>query len=229
LGFDFPNIVDTVGRMNSPVHGHVRSAPRFPDYPALRQEHLRDARLYATRDDLVMALPVPRGAKIAEIGVWQGKFSKFLCSQLQPRKFVAFDIFTGHEYKDWNGYTGAQLFNGLTQRQFFEREMAVFRSIMTVVEGDSQHTLRAFTDRSFDLVYVDGDHAYEGVKADAALAVEMAKLSGFLVFNDYLLIDHNYDAYGVVPAVNDLVMNQGWRVVGFALNHGMYCDIAVQR
>jgi Methyltransferase domain len=216
-------------QMTSPIHGHIGNAPRFPDYPALRQEHLRDARLYATRDDLVMALPVPKGAKIAEIGVWQGKFSKFLCSQLQPAEFVAFDIFTGHEYEDWNGLTGAQLFAGLSQRQFVERELEAFRSIATFVEGDSRHTLQRFTDQSFNLVYVDGDHRYDAVKADAALAAEMATPLGFLVFNDYLLIDHNHAAYGVVPAVNDLVVNHGWRVVGFALNHGMYCDIAVQR
>ena len=31
------------------------------------------------------------------------------------------------------------------------------------------------------------------------------------------------------PVVNDLVVNHGWRVVGFALDQHLYCDIALQR
>ena len=107
--------------------------------------------------------------------------------------------------------------------------MAPFLGITTVVEGRSQETLRGYTDRSFDLVYVDGDHAYESVKADAELAVEMAAPSGFLVFNDYLMYDHNNEAYRIVPVVNDLVVNHGWYIVGYAINHALYSDIALQR
>lgn len=215
--------------MSGPIYGHIGQAPRWPDYPDLREEHLREARLYARRDDMVAALPLPAASRIAEIGVWQGGFSKFLCATFAPREFVAFDIFTGHEYKDWNGFTGAQLFDGLTQRKFYEREMAPHRAVTTIIEGDSQQTLKAYADRSFDLVYVDGDHRYEAVNADAGMAADMARPGGFLVFNDYLLLDHNNTPYGVVPAVNQLVVERGWVVVGFALNHGMYCDIAVQR
>jgi hypothetical protein len=178
---------------------------------------------------LVAALPVRKGGIVAEIGVWQGVFSKVLVAKFEPCRFLAFDIFTGHEYENWNGFTGRQLFDGLTQRQYYEREMAAFLDVTTIVEGPSQRTLRNYTDRSFDLVYVDGDHKYDAVKVDTELAAEMAAESGFLVFNDYLLIDHNYEAYGVVPAVNDLIVNHGWCVVGYALNHGLYCDIALQR
>jgi hypothetical protein len=215
--------------MASPIHGHIGKGPRWPDYPVLQKEHLRDARLYANRNDLIAGLPVRKGGIIAEIGVWQGVFSKFLCTKLEPRRFVAFDIFTGHEYEDWNGFTGRQLFDGLTQRKYFEREMKPFLDITTIVEGSSQETLRNYADRSFDLVYVDGDHRYDAVKVDTAFAAEMASETGLLVFNDYLLIDHNHDAYGVVPAVNHLVVSHGWCVVGYALNHGLYCDIALAR
>ena len=36
-------------------------------------------------------------------------------------------------------------------------------------------------------------------------------------------------AYGIVPVVNDLAVNHGWDVVGFAINHALYADIALQR
>lgn len=202
---------------------------RWPKYPELSAHNLRDARLYADRADMIAALPVRKGGKVAEIGVWRAAFSKVLVTKLEPSQFFAFDIFTGHLLKEWNTLTGHQLFDGLTQRQYFEREMAPFLGITTVVEGRSQETLRGYTDRSFDLVYVDGDHAYESVKADAELAVEMAAPSGFLVFNDYLMYDHNNEAYRIVPVVNDLVVNHGWYIVGYAINHALYSDIALQR
>jgi hypothetical protein len=209
-----------------------RNFSRWPDYPVLSAEHIRDARLYANRGDQIASLPVPQGGKVAEIGVWRATFSKTLVTTLRPREFLAFDIFTGHTEKEWNGQTGHELFEGLTHRQFYEKEMTPLlngTTTMTIVEGDSRQTLRNFTDQSFDLVYVDGDHHYEAVKADAQLAVDMVKPSGFLVFNDYLLIDHGHAAYGVVPVVNDLVVNQGWRIVGYALDWHLYCDIALQR
>jgi hypothetical protein len=202
---------------------------RWPPYPALRAEHIRGAALYATRDDQIAGLAVPKGGKVAEIGVWRAAFSKVLVDTLKPRQFFAFDIFTGHLEKEWNGMTGHELFDGLTHRQFYEREMASHREITTIVEGSSLETLRAHGDHSFDLVYVDGNHAYDFVKADAALGAEMIKDTGVLVFNDYMLIDHNHANYGIVPVVNEMVVNHDWRVVGYALHHSLYCDIALQR
>ena len=202
---------------------------RWPKYPELSANNFRDARVYADRSDMIAALPLAKGGKVAEIGVWRAAFSKVLCATLQPREFVAFDIFTGHLLKNWNSLTGHELFEGLTQRQFYEREMAEFMNVVKVVEGNSAETLRDFTDGSFDLVYVDGDHEYPAVKADADLAVKMVKDDGFLVFNDYMLMDHKNDAYGIVPVVNDLVVNHGWFVVGYAINHALYSDIALQR
>lgn len=202
---------------------------RWPTYPALSAEHVRGATLYANRSDQIAGLSVPKDGKVAEIGVWRAGFSKVLVDALKPRQFLAFDIFTGHLEKEWNGMTGHELFDGLTHRQFYEREMAPWREITTVVEGSSLETLKPYTDRSFDLVYVDGNHHYDFVKADAALGAEMVKESGLLVFNDYMLIDHNHANYGIVPVVNDMVVNKGWQVVGYALDHGLYCDIALQR
>ena len=207
----------------------VPRSTRWPVYPDLRAHNLRDARLYADRADMIAALPVPTGGKVAEIGVWRGDFSKVLINTLKPREFFAFDIFTCHQVEDWNGLTGRQLFDGLTHRQYYEREMASHLDVTRIVEGDSRETLRSYTDGSFDLVYVDAAHDYDAVKADAQLAVEMTAKSGFLVFNDYMMFDLNNFTYGIVPVVNELAVNHGWDVVGFAINHCLYADIALQR
>jgi hypothetical protein len=202
----------------------------WPDFPTIKTEHLWDARLYADRNDLICSLPVRRRGKVAEIGVWRAAFSKILVTELKPRSFFAFDIFTGHTETNWNGMTGKQLFDGLTHREYYEREMAEFHDVVTIIDGPSGTTLKDYIDHSFDLVYVDAAHDYDSVKVDAELARRMVADNGLLVFNDYTLLDPNNGApYGVVPAVNELVVNHGWRVVGFALNVGMYCDIALRR
>jgi hypothetical protein len=204
--------------------------PFWEDYPRIRAEHLRDARVYAERADLIRGLPVrPRG-KVAEIGVWRANFSKVLITELRPRQFFAFDIFTGHLETEWNGLSGETLFEGLTHRAYYEREMSPFGDVVTTVEGPNAVTLPDYTDRSFDLVYVDAAHDYEAVKTDAALALGMVAEFGLLVFNDYTVLDPGSgERYGVVPVVNDLVVNQGWKIIGFALDIAMYCDIALQR
>lgn len=202
---------------------------QWPDFPQINQEHLSNAQLYANRYDMITGIGVPTQGKIAEIGVWRAHFSKILVPALQPRQFFAFDIFTGHLETEWNGTTGAELFAGLTHQQYYEREMAPFGDVVTVVAGPSAITLRNYLDHSFDLVYVDAAHDYESVKADTELAVDMVAPRGYLVFNDYVLLCPAHGTpYGVVPVVNELVVNQGWRVAGFALHHTMYCDIALR-
>jgi Methyltransferase domain len=213
--------------------GEMTVHERYPDWPEIStigNEHLTDARLHANRKSMVASLPVLHGGKIAEIGVFKGAFSTFLIEELKPRQFFGFDSFAMHKRVNRRGITGAQLFEGLTHRQYYERAMAKFRDIVVPVEGLTAHTLPAYTDRSFDLVYVDAGHSYAEVKVDAAFAAEMVSEAGFLVFNDYILVDpSNYIPYGVVPVVNDLVVNHGWIIVGFALEEYLFCDIALRR
>jgi hypothetical protein len=114
--------------------------------------------------------------------------------------------------------------------QFYERVMKNYSDILSVIEGRSEITLPNYAQRIFDFVYVDAAHDYDSVKADTEIAVDMVADDGILVFNDYTLLDKDFRTpYGVVPVVNDLIVNRGWRVIGYALNLWMYCDIALRR
>jgi hypothetical protein len=67
------------------------------------------------------------------------------------------------------------------------------------------------------------------VKRDAHQAILKLKKNGLLIFNDYTLIDSKTkDDYGVVHVVNDIIVNQGFKIVGFALEKDMFCDIAIR-
>jgi hypothetical protein len=198
--------------------------------PELTAEHLLDARLFACREDLVKAL-FPSGAhRICEVGVAYGDFSEFLIDTLRPEIFVAADIFDDHKPDLASGWSTPEIFQGLTHREYYERRLTRKVPTLTILEGLSATTLPTLADESLDMIYIDAAHDYDGVRADGALSLRKIKPSGVLIFNDYVLFDpFRNTPFGVVRAVNGIVTQTDWRIVGFALQRDMFCDIALKR
>jgi len=96
---------------------------------------------------------------------------------------------------------------------------APYRDVTTVGRRIQLWKPARFTDRSFDL-FISMATIIRLRQVDAVLGAEMVKETGFLVFNDYMLIDHNHANYGIVPVSNDMVVNHGWRVAGYAPRPG---------
>jgi predicted O-methyltransferase YrrM len=79
---------------------------------------------------------------------------------------------------------------------------------MDSIEAAVEHT------EPLDMLYVDGSHSYEGVKADIEAwsgFIKPGKPGGLLIFDDY-----DNDMHEVTPAVNELVMSDGdmWNYIG---------------
>lgn len=198
---------------------------RTTNHPALNREHLRDARLFATRDDMIAVLG-PKDGVIAEVGVALGGFSSVMIEALRPAVFVGFDTFELHKLATLWGKTTADIFGRETHREFYERRFPA----AVIEEGSSHVTLARYPDRHFDLIYIDARHDYASVKQDAEIAACKLKADGVLVFNDYTMFDHLMGVpYGVVQAVNELIVSDGWKIIGFALQRDMFCDIAISR
>lgn len=157
-----------------------------------------------------------------------GDFSRFLLDSFNPSEFHAFDLFQLHEETNLWGQSASEIFGGKTHVEFYRDVMPEDEVI--IHEGPSAETLKNIHDRYLDLAYIDGVHVYEGVLEDARECERALNSNGILVFNDYVMYDPFIKAdYGIVPVVNQMVVNESWQVIGFALQKHMFCDIAIKR
>jgi hypothetical protein len=139
------------------------------------------------------------------------------------------DLFTLHEYASLWDRDSAKIFNGRTHAEVYLDRMQNYRDRMVIRQGDGAEELSKLPDASIDLIYIDGSHSYDNVMRDGDAARKKVKPGGLLIFNDYIIWSHLEKVwYGVIPVVNELVINGGGKVVAFALHPNMYADIAIQ-
>jgi len=196
----------------------------------IRPEHLRDAVLFADRQHMIESIGPQKADAVAEVGVAVGGFSQSLIIRFNPSVFWAIDTFELHKAQNLWGGPPQAVFGERTHAEYYSAVMSKYGEKLRLLQGDGAQKLDTLEDESVDLIYIDGSHRYDDVKRDAYAAVKKIKHDGIIIFNDYVLLDGltNF-IFGVVPVVNDLVVNHGWKVIGFALQENMYCDIAIQR
>ena len=161
---------------------------------------------FENRIDMVMEL-VPVNGIYGEIGVFKGEFSKELC-KLNPTKLCLFDLFEGNCGSgdvDGNNFTNTNMntsYNNLKNWKEYE-------SVIELYKGDSSTQLSTFSDNYFDMLYIDGDHSYQGCKKDLLVAMRKVKKNGssWIMGHDYEMnmekAKTNY-SFGVKQAVDEL-------------------------
>jgi predicted O-methyltransferase YrrM len=87
----------------------------------------------------------------------------------------------------------------------FEKAAAV--KIVRELSGDAAGQLR---DKELDFVYIDGDHNYEGVRADLESFYPKVKLGGQIFLDDYSLTGWWRD--GVVRATHEFLAKYPCRI-----------------
>lgn len=168
---------------------------------------------------------------IAEIGVANGLFSRFLIDQFHPLRFDALDLFELHLVPEIWGVPSQTMFKNNSHYGFYckQFEAEISAKKVNVYKGDSS-TLMASSGALYDLIYIDGDHAFDGVKKDLEAALGKVAPGGILIFNDYIKFDHiGHTSYGIIENVNELVSRTDWKVCAFAFECNMFCDIAICR
>lgn len=154
-----------------------------------------------TREHLLRI--VPKGAKIAELGVFTGAFSSDISRICQPAELHLIDTWEGRaECGDANG----------ENIQVVEDMSLVYLALalksyqrFTLHRGTVQEMLAQFEDNYFDFVYVDATHTEEAVYADLRLAG--LKTSWGIGGHDY---SPQYP--GVISAVRKFCQESCWRM-----------------
>lgn len=179
--------------------------------PELPASKLDGCELLPNRYALIDKLP--KGGVVAEVGVDRGDFSMELLTRIQPTKLYLLDIDISR----------------LTNAAILEELMSGAGRVETRV-GDSSDSLSAMADGTFDMIYIDGDHAYDGVSRDIAAAVPKLKPNGYLVFNDYTVWSATSMFHcGVARAVHEFCLKNPWKFRYLALQSMMYNDVVLVR
>lgn len=179
---------------------------------------------------MIRSLGLQKGGLIAEIGVWRGDFSEFLIDTLEPSELHAFDLFDMSSDTELWGQPVSSYFSGMARKDFYRSRFEQCSVELKIFEGMTSECLPRAPASYYDLIYIDAGHDYQNAKFDSDQAVRIAKPNAVIIFNDYIMTDPLCGMpYGVVQAANELVLSSNWKIVGFALNSHMFCDLALQR
>ena len=149
-----------------------------------------------TRNDLLDILP--KNMIVAEIGVFKGDFSEIILQKIDPIQLHLIDIFEG---KMCSGNKDGDniIWTELSEDYEFLKTKYENNKKVTLHKGYSHDILNTFNDNTFDMIYVDGDHSYNGVKRDLEIAFLKVKKGGYICGHDY----SNAMFPSVVNAVNE--------------------------
>lgn len=119
--------------------------------------------------------------KVLEIGSYRGESSDIMMSTGKVETLTCVDPWM-------NGYDDADMASYLTPMTEIERQfdLKVFKygTRVTKVKNKSSNVYNTFSDETFDVVYIDGDHTYEGCKLDIVNYLPKVRKGGFLCGHD---------------------------------------------
>jgi SAM-dependent methyltransferase len=185
--------------------GRLALQPVPPSAPPIPQSQLEGCQLLTSRIEMLRHLP--QGGVVAEVGTYQGDFARAILDIMAPSRLHLADI-------TFSLCRGDVLADPRVQKH----------------EGLSLPFLQSCADSRFDMIYVDADHGYEAVRADAAAAAPKVKPGGYLIFNDFArIIRPGFGVLGVHQAVCEFAVSSGWPVAFFCLEGEALYDIALRR
>lgn len=132
---------------------------------------------------------VKAGETVVEVGVFRGELSaELLFAGLNVVMVDDYLVGMAHPapYRATGDYH-TQVGRGTINRAAGQAiEVArQFANQATIVRNRSLHAARSMQDRSVDLVFLDGDHSYEGVKEDWHEWLPKVRPGGWMAGHDY--------------------------------------------
>ena len=135
---------------------------------------------------------------VVEIGSAHGASSTILAEAVKELQghLICIDHFPENYY--------SQALFGSYAKAAFLKNTAPYRDVMEHVEVNSHQAIRWLRGgTTIDVLFVDGDHEYDGVKKDCEDYMPLIKSGGYMAFHDY-----NNVGFGVKKAVDEMLV--GW-------------------
>lgn len=120
----------------------------------------------------------PSVREVLEIGAFEGRTTHFAARLFSNARITCVDPWT--EYGEMSGLARAE--------ECFRRNVAEFGDRVRPVKGFSASVLPQLLERGdrFDVVFIDGSHAYADVVIDSHHGWRLLKPGGVLIWDDYL-------------------------------------------
>lgn len=171
-------------------------------------------RIYPTRAEMIADLIAPR-SEIIEIGVFKGEFAEQM-AMLNPKQLHLVDIWENAPINsgDMDGNNVETIPNAQTLHTLVCNKFR-FNSNIKIHRMRSDEFLKLMKPRSVDVVYIDGDHSYEGVKSDLEHSLPIIRKYGWIMGHDYEMNmekTKNYYNFGVKRAVDEFCLKYGLRI-----------------
>jgi hypothetical protein len=143
----------------------------------------------------------PEGGTFVELGCYKGKSTSFIGVEIHKRKrdinFFAVDSFQGatnstdaNEIKAYEGISEIE--------ESYTYNVSLIGNKIKTIVSLTDEAAQYFDDGSVDVVFVDGGHSYEVVKADILAWLPKVKKGG-------ILAGHDFNAWqGVNKAVTEI-------------------------
>lgn len=134
-----------------------------------------------------------------EIGVHNGCSMSYILSSKYPINCYGIDLFSSSKYSD---KLDKYIINNRLEK------INEYHHKIELIEGDStQNNIINKIDKlnlKFDIIFIDGDHSYEGVKKDFNNYYQFLNSQGVLIFDDFNEAPTNA---GVFKFINELLDN----------------------
>lgn len=114
----------------------------------------------------------------AEVGVFEGEYSRFLLKQIPNLKLYLVDSWI--PYAGYNDFEDKRLTNA-----YFTTQENVKGYDAVLLRGWSHELVNQFEDGSLDFVFIDGNHDYPHTVQDIALWSKKVRKGGIVYGHDY--------------------------------------------
>jgi len=158
--------------------------------------------------------------KLLEIGVFKGEFLDYLVENCNIGSIDAVDLFEGTTCSgDVHGNNVIYYDVGTSYLELLRKYENI--SNVNICKSDSITFLQNQDDNIYDIIYIDGDHSYNGVKNDLKNAYSKIKNGGYIMGHDYemnMIKAKNKYNFGVKQAVDEFCVTYKQNIISKAID-----------